>query len=406
MKFINLAFSDLMEAIARKYFVESKKEHYWRCICGKEKKCAPKSGWTNLISHIRKQHPEQNFAKSDENYHQQKITNAFGGTTLGAENIHNWLEWVCCELKPFSFIESELTRKNVKLQPISMKTFLKYMNLVTKKVESTIAAAILEKFAIMMDGWSHTLMTKLRGLKLSGRLRTMTNLRPILSNVTRWSSVPAMVSRYIELKEIIASFSDDRSLIDYIPSARENNELLSLKENLISLNSVTTALQRENVDISQIRLLFDGTLKRFPELDEAKKYITKDATIVKSPAFERGVKKIQDEDEKNLTLEEKLAVKNLRRSVNADTESDETDSGDFASEILKKKRKVAAKSSYIDTRFIQPTSNMVERFFSSSGFAASELRQNISPVHLEEQLYLKANKRFWNVQLVNEVFNC
>ena len=166
MKFINLAFSDLMEAIARKYFVESKKEHYWRCICGKEKKCAPKSGWTNLISHIRKQHPEQNFAKSDENYHQQKITNAFGGTTLGA------------------------------------------------------------------------------------------------------------------------------------------------------------------------------------------------------------------------------------------------DSGDFASEILKKKRKVAAKSSYIDTRFIQPTSNMVERFFSSAGFAASELRQNISPVHLEEQLYLKANKRFWNVQLVNEVFNC
>ena len=395
-----------MEAIARKYFVESKKEHYWRCICGKEKKCAPKSGWTNLISHIRKQHPEQNFAKSDENYHQQKITNAFGGTTLGAENIHNWLEWVCCELKPFSFIESELTRKNVKLQPISMKTFLKYMNLVTKKVESTIAAAIPEKFAIMMDGWSHTLMTKLRGLKRSGRLRTMTNLRPILSNVTRWSSVPAMVSRYIELKEIIASFSDDRSLIDYIPSARENNELLSLKENLISLNSVTTALQRENVDISQIRLLFDGTLKRFPELDEAKKYITKDATIVKSPAFERGVQKIQDEDEKNLTLEEKLAVKNLRRSVNADTESDETDSGDFASEILKKKRKVAAKSSYIDTRFIQPTSNMVERFFSSAGFAASELRQNISPVHLEEQLYLKANKRFWNVQLVNEVFNC
>ena len=277
-----------MEAIARKYFVESKKEHYWRCICGKEKKCAPKSGWTNLISHIRKQHPEQNFAKSDENFHQQKITNAFGGTTLGAENIHNWLEWVCCELKPFSFIESELTRKNVKLQPISMKT----------------------------------------------------------------------------------------------------------------------ALQRENVDISQIRLLFDGTLKRFPELDEAKKYITKDATIVKSPAFERGVQKIQDEDEKNLTLEEKLAVKNLRRSVNADTESDETDSGDFASEILKKKRKVAAKSSYIDTRFIQPTSNMVERFFSSAGFAASELRQNISPVHLEEQLYLKANKRFWNVQLVNEVFNC
>ena len=76
----------------------------------------------------------------------------------------------------------------------------------------------------------HTLMTKLRGLKLSGRLRTMTNLRPILSNVTRWSSVPAMVSRYIELKEIIASFSDDRSLIDYIPSARENNELLSLKK--------------------------------------------------------------------------------------------------------------------------------------------------------------------------------
>ena len=52
-----------------------------------------------------------------------------------------------------------------------------------------------------------------------------------------------------------------------------------------------------------------------------------------------------------------------------------------------------------------PTSNILERFFSSAGIASSDFRQRLNPTNLEEQLYLKTNKRFWDIRTVNDVLS-
>ena len=47
----------------------------------------------------------------------------------------------------------------------------------------------------------------------------------------------------------------------------------------------------------------------------------------------------------------------------------------------------------------------LKRFFSSAGYAYDELRQNILPAKLEQQLFLKFNKKFWDLTLVNDLVN-
>ena len=44
-------------------------------------------------------------------------------------------------------------------------------------------------------------------------------------------------------------------------------------------------------------------------------------------------------------------------------------------------------------------------FFSSNGIASSDFRQRLNPTNLEEQLYLKTNKRFWDIGTVNDILS-
>ena len=60
------------------------------------------------------------------------------------------------------------------------------------------------------------------------------------------------------------------------------------------------------------------------------------------------------------------------------------------------------KSKQSANKFLEPTSNRIERFFSAAGYSLGDLRQSITPLHLEEQLFLKANARMWNVETVND----
>ena len=59
----------------------------------------------------------------------------------------------------------------------------------------------------------------------------------------------------------------------------------------------------------------------------------------------------------------------------------------------------------MNCQFLQPTSNLIERFFSMAGYTSSDYRQRITPEHLEEQLFQKANAQFWNIDTVVEVLN-
>ena len=59
-------------------------------------------------------------------------------------------------------------------------------------------------------------------------------------------------------------------------------------------------------------------------------------------------------------------------------------------------------SEYLDSQFLLPTSNLLERFFSTE-YAYSDLRQSLLPQNLEMQLFLKVNKNYWGHEFVSKI---
>ena len=117
-----LAMSLNTKAMVAKHFVKVEGEDSkWACACGKVLVQKVNTGYTNLVSHVRTTHPDwlqQQLAT------QPQITNhtTTRTTTKNANNMYAWLEWVCVGLKPFSFVEDELTRKYTKLTLITVPT--------------------------------------------------------------------------------------------------------------------------------------------------------------------------------------------------------------------------------------------------------------------------------------------
>ena len=104
--------------------------------------------------------------------------------------------------------------------------------------------------------------------------------------------------------------------------------------------------------------------------------------------------------------EQLLTCRNLRKSNASDVEEvDSQDAADFASAVLAKRQKQSSLLKYVSCKFLLPTSNVLERFFSSAGFAYDELRQNLLPMRLEQQLFLKYNKKHWDLSTVNDLVN-
>ena len=129
------------EQISRKYFskvVDS--EGSWVCKCGKKLTQKKGIGWTNLMNHIKNQHPE--YCKTQE---QQSLSN-FGFLSLtsassidrSALNVFGWIERIYVGLKPFSFTKDPLTCKYTNLKNITNKTLKKYMEKLTRQVEKKI----------------------------------------------------------------------------------------------------------------------------------------------------------------------------------------------------------------------------------------------------------------------------
>ena len=137
--------------VALHYFKQIADSNKWKCACDASITQAAGKGYTNLITHIKKFHP--NYHK-ETNRNQSTLSVAFTiPTSAPAKNAYCWVKWVCLSLKPFSFVD-ELTRQFSNLSSISINTFMKYMHLVTKEVEQGISQKLPDKFAIALDAWS------------------------------------------------------------------------------------------------------------------------------------------------------------------------------------------------------------------------------------------------------------
>lgn len=124
----------------------------WKCKCGKVLVQRKNAGWTNLLNHIKSQHPEHNQIVKPHPKLDNFVT--VGDNTKKGRNIYGWLNWICCDLKPFNFVENEYTRLYTNLDPISENTLKKYVGAVTKSVEKIISDLLPSKFSIIIDGWT------------------------------------------------------------------------------------------------------------------------------------------------------------------------------------------------------------------------------------------------------------
>ena len=127
---------------------------------------------------------------------------------------------------------------------------------------------------------------------------------------------------------------------------------------------------------------------------------------MKNKHFETGVVKILDGKENELNLTEIVQCKRLKK--HEDDEENQTPvivESDFAKAILQTRQKKGDESKYLNCRFLFPTSDISERFFNAAGYAPNDLRQNITPERLEQQLFLRANKKYWTVKTVISVLS-
>ena len=250
---------------------------------------------------------------------------------------------------------------------------------------------------------TNTLMGKFKNLKLAGKLRLLTSLCAIQRNTTRWSSTSEMIKQYFRLKPFFTQGNFDKmpELIDYMLSARGENDLQLLNETLQKFNSVTIALQRESIDISEVRALFNEIIRHDVNMGT---YLSSNADIIHFKTFENALVKILDNGEHKLFLNEKESVNKLLKQSEITPVSIDHDL-DFASKLLKKRKleKMSSGSRYVNCKFLVPTSNIAERFFSAAGYAIGHLRHNILPSNLEMQMFLFVNKRFWDRKMLSDI---
>ncbi|RHY02571.1 hypothetical protein DYB25_011635 [Aphanomyces astaci] len=143
---------------------------------------------------------------------------------------------------------------------------------------------------------------ELHSVKNRSALRLLTPLAPKLRNDTRWSSTYAMVARFFEIKDHLAAKMDLR---EFFPAPVEIYAKDSLRTALDIMQGFTLAFQRDDLTLSEARVLMDALCEKFPSMSH---HLGPRAAIVKHPDFETAVIKVIDGAVGELTEVERSAL--------------------------------------------------------------------------------------------------
>jgi hypothetical protein len=245
-------------------------------------------------------------------------------------------------------------------------------------------------------------MTRLKTNKNRGFLRQFTHLAPQGKNDTRWTSTLTMLQRYIELMPHLGKIKDIEQLV--LPLSKAD-ELMALVKICQEFEGYTLVLQEDGLMLHEVRDLFDKLMERYPTMDI---YLAPDSHIVCHPSFESAVVKVLDGKEGLLTAAEKVEIARLLLDQPEPvpvTDVEAVHPRAIASMELKAKRRrldTPPPSTYLNMRFILPTSNIVERVFSKTKLVFTEQRQRLLPTTLEAIVFLAVNRAFWDASTVEQ----
>jgi hypothetical protein len=139
------------------FFTQSESdERNFVCKCGETRRQQIASGYANLISHLNSKHANDDSLQAMKKHkldHSSKLE-LHGFASNKCAKIFQWMEWIIERNMPVSEVDDTLTRSMSKWDSICSKTLLKYIEKVTKKVETKIAEEMPDLIGISFDGWS------------------------------------------------------------------------------------------------------------------------------------------------------------------------------------------------------------------------------------------------------------
>ncbi|KAG3248445.1 hypothetical protein PI124_g6889 [Phytophthora idaei] len=138
-----------------------------------------------------------------------------------------------------------------------------------------------------------------------------------------------MVDRYFKLLEFMDASDDD--LADLMPSPPCNRRLRGLLHDLKKVESVSKALQGEDVSLLDARVWLDGLISIKPHYA---RFIGPRAEIVHSPDFEAGCVRVLAGNANRLTRAEKAALSPFKAArPPAVSENEDEEEGSFVEQI-------------------------------------------------------------------------
>ena len=144
-------------SITNKHYVDrffekdKENESYFICKypgCTVKRKRPAGTGFGNIIQHLQSAHPTY---ISDYQANNSAFVYQYNGKVV---SIFKWIEWIVMDNLPFTSVESERFRKNSTMKSISRPTLMKYMNLLTRKLEDHLKGTLPNKFGLIFDSWS------------------------------------------------------------------------------------------------------------------------------------------------------------------------------------------------------------------------------------------------------------
>ncbi|OWZ07592.1 hypothetical protein PHMEG_00019995 [Phytophthora megakarya] len=125
-------------------------DNYFKCkCCGTVRHQQRSSDYGNLISRLKDKHPEYETDYVAHTSSLAAILQSFAFVSDKIANVYHLMEWVVDRNMPLSDVDHSMSR----LKPISSKTPIKYLILVTMAVEKVIAANMPSELGIMFDSW-------------------------------------------------------------------------------------------------------------------------------------------------------------------------------------------------------------------------------------------------------------
>eukprot|EP00171_Calliarthron_tuberculosum_P023317 IDg23317t1 len=243
-----------------------------------------------------------------------------------------------------------------------------------------------------IDAVHDTMKAAKSKLKNAAVLRNLTDLRPIMNNVTRWSSTFEMLRRFGRIHdELIVASQNEESDIPIDCSVQFANKTVKYCSMLKEINHVTKRLQTRAYTLASCRADLDTLIEVVSQAKNnpmspfygcrlGEKYISNTSSIVADKYFEMGVVKIQMGKSIELTGREKSTA------------------------FAKKRKMENTGDEYVNCDFILGSIAEVERLWSVSKHILCVQRRGMTPQMFEALLFLKFNERLWDDQLVAQAF--